>query len=88
MDSKAAIDIGDSLKQHGNLKHINVCVQFIRSMINDRVVKLLTVKSENNVADIHTKCLPTKIFKNHRGKIMHGFGNDQENIHKLMNEYI
>ena len=87
VDNKAMISISETMKQSNNLKHINTCIEYIRDSVNDRTIKLLTVASEFNVADIHTKCLIGKAYKNHRGKIMHGFNGDPANIHRYMDEY-
>ena len=50
-------------------------------------ISLIAIKSEFNVADIHTKCLAGKMFKNLRDKVMRGFGGDSKNIHQFMDEY-
>ena len=39
---------------------------FIRELVNDKVVKPLYIKTNQNVADIFTKPLPRKDFQRHR----------------------
>ena len=87
VDNKALIDLSESLKQSHNLKHINICVNYIREKVNDSTIELLKIDTEYNVADTHTKNLSGMVFKNHRGKILNGFNNDPTNIHRYMEEY-
>ena len=87
-DSKSIKDVAESMKQSNNLRHVNICVNYVRQMVNNRTVKLMSIKSEFNVADLHTKCLSGQIFKNHRNKIIYGFGGNANNIHQFMDEYI
>ena len=67
--------------------HINVNIQYVREMINNRTIELRKIFTGYNVADLHTKSLAGHVFKNHRGKIMNGFGGDPANIHRYMDEY-
>lgn len=87
VDNKAMIDISETMKQSDNLKHINICVNYIREKVNDATIELKKIDTAFNVADIHTKCLSGSVFKNHRGKILKGFGGNPDNIHSYMDEY-
>ena len=87
VDNSAMIDISETMKNSDNLKHINICVNYIREKVNDSTIKLAKIDTVFNIADIHTKCLSGRIFKNHRGKVMKGFGGNPDNIHRYMEEY-
>jgi len=43
-------------------KHIDLRVHFVHNAVQDKIVSLHSVKSEENVADILTKALPVETF--------------------------
>jgi hypothetical protein len=88
VDNEAMIDIATTMKASDNLKHINICINYIREKVNDGTVELKPIDTLYNISDIHTKCLTGTPFTNHRGKIMHGFNNNADNIHRYMTEYM
>ena len=51
-------------------KHIDVKYHFIREYVEDGMVKVVFVKSEENDADIWTKYVYTNTFKRHTEKFM------------------
>ena len=66
MDNSAAIDLAHDPVSHASSKHIKRRELFIRELVNDKVVKPLYIKTNQNVADIFTKPLPRKDFQRHR----------------------
>ena len=50
-------------------------------MINGGLIELRKFIQISTPADIHTKNLTGKVFKNHRGKVIYGFGGKAANIH-------
>ena len=56
-------------------------------MINGGLIELRKFIQISTPADIHTKNLTGKVFKNHRGKVVYGFGGKAANIHLHMSEY-
>ena len=51
-------------------KHIDVKYHFVREYVEDGMVKVVFVKSEENDADIWTKNVNTDTFKRHTEKFM------------------
>ena len=82
VDNKAAIELCKTLKTTHNTKHINLKINFIREKINDRTIKIIFVPSEDNVADVLTKPLSSKLFKKHTEVLMHGHSNPDLFIHR------
>lgn len=63
VDNKSAIDISKNLVQHSKTKHIDIKHHFIRELVDEKVVSLDHVKTENQLADILIKPLDSKRFK-------------------------
>ena len=55
MDSKSGIQLCETMKNNFRTRHMTVNVAFIREQINARIVELIFVRDEYNVADILTK---------------------------------
>ena len=47
---------------YDRVRHIDVRCHLIRQAVEEGLVKLKYIKTEDNVADIFTKALPTKRF--------------------------
>lgn len=73
IDNKAAIELCRSLRTESRTKILNTRINFTREQINKRVIELVFVRTENNVADMFTKPLPNEKFEEHRDKVMNGF---------------
>jgi hypothetical protein len=73
-DNKSMIDLCQTLKSTSNTRHINVRINYLRECVNKRLIKLVFVPTELNVADILTKPLARGIFERHRSKLLKGFG--------------
>ncbi|RVW43766.1 Retrovirus-related Pol polyprotein from transposon TNT 1-94 [Vitis vinifera] len=54
-DNKAACDIADNLVQHDRTKHVEVDKFFIKEKLDDKIVELPKIRSENQLVDILTK---------------------------------
>jgi len=52
---------------------MNVRINYIRECINSRLINLVFVPSEWNIADILTKPLSFESHSRHKDKLMHGF---------------
>ena len=72
VDNKSAIQLCKLLKITSKVKHINVRIQYIREQINNRVVELVFIPTELNVADILTKALHTTLHERHTDLLLHG----------------
>ena len=72
VDSKSAILLCNTLKSTTKTKHINLRINYIRELINARIISLHFIVSEENVADLLTKALPTVRFERHTNILMRG----------------
>ena len=61
-DSQSAIMLAKNLVFHANTKHIDVKYHFIRDMLEDKLMELVKVHTDDNPADLMTKGLPPVRF--------------------------
>lgn len=60
-DNKSAIDISKNPVQHSRTKHIDIRHHFIRDLVEEKIICLEHISTENQLADILTKPLdPTR----------------------------
>jgi hypothetical protein len=85
IDNKSAIELCKTLKQNHKARNINMRIQFIRECINNGLIELVFVRSEDNVADVLTKPLDKETFNKHTDKLFNGFGG---NIDYLFNNSV
>ncbi|RVW28893.1 Retrovirus-related Pol polyprotein from transposon RE1 [Vitis vinifera] len=65
-DNKAACDIAHNLVQHDRTKHVEVDRFFIKEKLDDKIVELPKIRSEDQLADILTKAVSSQVFSNFR----------------------
>lgn len=58
----SAINISKNPIQHSRTKHIDIRRHFIRELVEENVVSITHVTSENQLADIFTKPLDLNTF--------------------------
>jgi hypothetical protein len=75
-DNKSAIELCKTLKMTQKSKHIQMRINFIRECINKRIIEIVFVQSELNVADVLTKPLADVLFNQHAYKLLYGFNGD------------
>jgi hypothetical protein len=85
VDNKSAITLCETLKASNNIKIINVRINYIRELINSRVIELLFIPTELNVADMLTKPLSTTVFNIHKQSLLNGFEKNESFI-KFLND--
>ncbi|WJX62481.1 hypothetical protein P8452_47473 [Trifolium repens] len=68
-DNLSAINISKNPIQHSRTKHIDIRHHFIRDLVEDNIVTLEHVATENQLADIFTKALDANRFEVLRGKL-------------------
>ncbi|MCH79438.1 gag-pol polyprotein [Trifolium medium] len=68
-DNLSAINISKNPIQHSRTKHIDICHHFIRDLVEENVIALEHVNTEEQLADIFTKALDAVQFENLRGKL-------------------
>jgi hypothetical protein len=73
-DNMSAIELCRTLKMTLKMKHIQMRINFIRECINARLVEIMFVPTEYNVADVLTKPLSDKPFHMHSDALLEGFG--------------
>ena len=71
-DNEAAIQISENPVQHDRTKHVEVDRHFIKEKLEDGVIKLPFVRSEDQLADILTKAVGTTIFNKCLSKLNFG----------------
>ena len=62
-DNKAAISISGNLVQHDRTKHIEIDIHFIKEKLEKKIISLPFVRSKDQLADIFTKALTSKVFE-------------------------
>lgn len=68
-DNKAACDIAHNPIQHGRTKHVEVDRFFIKEKLDEKTVELPKIRSEDQLADILTKAVSTRVFSKFLSKL-------------------
>ena len=68
-DNLSAINISKNPIQHSKTKHIDIRHHFIRELMEDRVIKLNHISTENQIIDIFTKVIDASQFENLRRRL-------------------
>lgn len=66
VDNTGAIDLAKNWSTTGRTKHIVVRFHFIRELVENGVIEIKFVKSEDNAADILTKNVSEQFFLKHQ----------------------
>ena len=69
-DNVGAIFLAYNAKTSLRTKHIDIKRHFIREYVEDGIIKIVFVKSENNDSDILTKNTDKKTYQRHSEKFM------------------
>ncbi|RVW24667.1 Retrovirus-related Pol polyprotein from transposon TNT 1-94 [Vitis vinifera] len=68
-DNKAACDIAHNPVQHDRTKHVEVDRFFIKEKLDDKIVELPKIRSEDQLADILTKAVSSQVFSKFLDKL-------------------
>ncbi|KAK3043583.1 hypothetical protein RJ639_002162 [Escallonia herrerae] len=68
-DNKSAIQTAENLVQRDRTKHVEVDQNFIKEKLEVKIIRFPFVKSEEQLADILTKAVPSKVFHNSLDKL-------------------
>ena len=68
-DNLSAINISKNPIQPSRTKHIDIRHHFIRDLVEDKIINLEHVSTENQLADIFTKALDAVQFENLRRRL-------------------
>lgn len=69
-DNQACISHANNPIESSRTKHVAIKFHYVREKVNDGVVQLLYMPTEDNIADIFTKPLGKTLFEKHRSKIV------------------
>ena len=61
-DNKVTCDIAHNPIQHDHTKHVEVDRFFIKEKLDDKIVELPKIRSEDQLADILTKAVSSQVF--------------------------
>jgi len=65
VDNTRAIFVGKNVTTTARTKHVNIRTKYVRKYVDDGIVKIIFVKSADNVSDIMTKNVPGDPYKKH-----------------------
>jgi hypothetical protein len=85
VDNTSSKELCETLKSNSNVKIINVRINYIRELINNRIIELVFIPTADNVADMLTKPLDYTLFNRHCKRLMEGFDGDVV-FNKLLND--
>ncbi|RVW60836.1 Retrovirus-related Pol polyprotein from transposon TNT 1-94 [Vitis vinifera] len=68
-DNKAACDIAHNPVQHDRTKHVEVDRFFIKEKLDDKIVELPKIRSEDQLSDILTKAVSSQVFSKFLDKL-------------------
>ncbi|KAK3016209.1 hypothetical protein RJ639_006211 [Escallonia herrerae] len=68
-DNKATCDISHNLVQHDRTKHVEMDRFFIKEKLDEKIVELPHIRSEDQLADILTKAVSSRVFSKFLSKL-------------------
>ena len=71
-DNKAACDIAHNPVQHDHTKHVEVDRFFIKDKLDEKIFELPKIRSEDQLADILTKVVSSRVFSKFLGSPFQG----------------
>ena len=70
VDNIGAIYMAENNMSNNQTKHVNTRYHFVRELMEEGIIKVEFVRSENNDSDIFTKNLGKELFAKHSNKFM------------------
>ena len=70
-DNKAMCDIAHNPVQNDRTKHVEVDKFFIKEKLDEKIVELPKIRSEDQLADILTKAISSQVFSKFFGQVGH-----------------
>jgi len=67
--NKAAIQIAQNPVQHDRIKYVEIDRDFIKEKLEAKIVQFPFIKSKDQLADILTKAVSSKVFHNSLDKL-------------------
>ena len=62
-DNQATVSIAHHPEHHTRTKNIDIAHHFLRDLVQDGILNLVYIKTDDNLADIFTKSLPKKVHQ-------------------------
>jgi len=87
VDNRSAIELCRTLKVSHKVRHVNVRIHYIRELINARIIELVFIPSEFNVADVLTKALHSTPHERHTKVLLQGHNNNDDGILMSVESY-
>ena len=63
VDNVGDIFMSENTSTSGRTKHVDICYWYVNEMVVDRFLKIVSVKTKENVADIFTKNVTSEVYK-------------------------
>ena len=70
VDNVGAIYLANNMTTRKRTKHMDIHYHYVREFIEDGILKIIFVRSEENDSDIYTKNVSGKLFEKHTDKYM------------------
>lgn len=70
VDNVGAIYLTQNYTTGQNTKHVDICYHFVRELIEDKVLQVNFIRSEENESDIMTKNTTRELFEKHQNKLI------------------
>jgi hypothetical protein len=70
VDNVGAIFLGNNFSVGQRTKHIDIRTHFVREFIEDDILKIVFIRTDDNDADIFTKNTPDEIYHKHSNKLI------------------
>ena len=70
VDNMGAVFMSENINMMGRSKHIDVRTKYVNEYVQNGVLKIVNVKSEENDADIFTKNLGSELHGKHAVKFI------------------
>ena len=80
VDNVGAIYLAQNAVSGPRMKHVDIRYHFVQDYIEDGIVKIVFVKSEENDSDIYTKNLGEELFHKHSGKYIQAIDDDGKGV--------
>ena len=63
VDNVGAIFMSENTLTSGRTKHVDICYWYVNEMVIDRFLKIVFVKTKENVMEIFTKNVTSEVYK-------------------------
>jgi hypothetical protein len=80
VDNVGAIYLANNAVSGPRMKHVDIRYHFVRDLIEEGIIEVAFVKSEENDSDVFTKNLGEELFKKHTKKFMTVFSIDGKGV--------